>query len=119
MRIFRRGDDVLLDVPASAIDAVTGHLRKFVPPLIARFEVVSDRAIPGVYGPRADTVLGNVLGGPVTTTLAEDAVEVRRAGGEYALLVVHTRYTGEAGFDVIGSRATVQALRGRMAGCAT
>jgi folate-binding protein YgfZ len=114
MRIFRTGDDVLLDVPAAALDAVTGHLRKFVPPLFARFEVVSDRAMLGVYGPRADAVLGNVLGEPVRTTLAEDAVEVRRAGGEDALLVVHTRYTGEAGFDVIGSRATVQALRERM-----
>lgn len=104
VRIFARGDDLLLDTPAAAAAGFSAMIRKYVNPRLARYADVSAilRTV-GVYGPRAHATLGSVLGAAgapeasvaalrgladyhhLTLTLAGASVVVARApdlGGE-------------------------------------
>lgn len=110
LRVFRRDAELLLEIPGLALEDVTGTLRKFVPPLFARFEPVGGLVELGVYGPDAGALLARVLGGEPLAGLAEDGFVTREWNGEQ-LLVVRTLYTGDEGFDVIGSSERVAALQ--------
>ncbi|HEU5208406.1 MAG TPA: glycine cleavage T C-terminal barrel domain-containing protein [Longimicrobiales bacterium] len=108
MRVLRREDDLLLDVDAAALDGVLTHLKKFVPPLFARFEP-AEYAVLGVYGSRAYDVLRSVCDAPASA-LAED----QAATGTFAGDVVHvigSGWSGGAGADVFVSAAHADALR--------
>ncbi len=100
LRVLRRSDDLLLDVDAAAVDGVIAHLKKFVPPLFARFEDASAQlVVTGVYGPHARAAVAAVCGAP-DRELAED----EGATGAFAGASIHvlgTRYTGAPGYDVI------------------
>jgi len=63
VRIFARGDDLLLDTPAGAGPGFAAMIRKYVNPRLARSADVSAvlRTI-GVFGPRSHGVLASVLG---------------------------------------------------------
>lgn len=112
LRAFRRGrpegTEVLLDLPREALEGTRDHLRKFVPPMFARWKDVSEEVgALGVYGPRSRELLERVLGGGVPE-LAEDAfVEAEREGA--AVLAAGTRDTGETGYDLF---APAEALPG-------
>lgn len=102
VRIFRHPQgELLLDVDAAASEGLLEHFKKFVPPLFARFEDVSDRLyVLGVYGPEARSVVDRVLAGePLPAEMAEDAYVVRRFG-EGDVLVVRTEAVGEDGYDL-------------------
>src|SRR5690606_32718178 len=75
VRVVRHGDDLLLETDSAAADPLMTHLRKFVPPLFARFEDANDawREL-GVYGPRAADTLSRVFGGSVPPDAAEDDI---------------------------------------------
>jgi folate-binding protein YgfZ len=62
LRIFARGDDLLLDTPAAAAPGFVGMIRKYVNPRLARYADVSAvlRTV-GVFGPRAHHALSSVL----------------------------------------------------------
>jgi folate-binding protein YgfZ len=75
VRALQCGADVWLEVDASAREPLAAHLRKFVPPLFARFEHMADLAVVGVYGPDSARVSANVLGASAQT-LAEDQLAV-------------------------------------------
>jgi folate-binding protein YgfZ len=62
VRIFARGDDLLLDTSASAGPGFAAMIRKYVNPRLARSADVSSvlRSI-GVFGPRAHAALASVL----------------------------------------------------------
>ena len=63
VRVVRREDDLLVDVPTAALEAVSEHLRRYVPPLFARWESRAERSgAIGVYGPAAGAVVERVLG---------------------------------------------------------
>ncbi len=113
LRVFRREADVLLETSSEALDNVTGTLRKFVPPLFARYEVVEALAELGVYGPHAARVVGEATGLEIGESLAEDAVVSCTVSGE-ELMLVRTLYTGDEGFEAIGSSAALAALRERV-----
>jgi folate-binding protein YgfZ len=113
---LRRADDVelLVDVPREALEGTREQLKKYVPPMFARWEEVSERVgVIGVYGPRSRELASLVLGAGVPP-LAEDAfVEVEWGGaGEPArVLVVGTRYAGgEDGFDLFAPAPALPAL---------
>ena len=110
LRAFRRAGEVLLDVPREALPGVTEHLRKFVPPMFARWADVSDEiGCLGVYGPRSHESLRQVLG--VVPELPEDAT-YETAWEDQLLLVVGTRYAGgEDGYDLFAPTAILPALR--------
>ena len=98
MRIVRRADDLLLEFDAAALDGLTSTLKKFVPPLFARFEdVSSDLVVFGVYGPAARAVVLRLAGDAPAADAPEDA-----ALETTNLRVLRSRLTGEpGGYDVI------------------
>ncbi|HEX2094759.1 MAG TPA: aminomethyltransferase family protein [Longimicrobiaceae bacterium] len=113
VRAFRRarpeGTEVLLDLPREALEGTREHLRKFVPPLFARWADTSDEVgALGVYGPRSRELLARILGEQVPA-LEEDAfAETTR--GDAPVLVVGTRYTGEEGYDLFAPAAALPEL---------
>ena len=108
MRVLRREDDVLMDVDAAALDGVLAHLKKFVPPLFARFEK-ADIAVVGVYGPRAYDILCSVCDAPASA-LAEDEGATCAFGVDVAYMI-GSAWTGGAGADVLIPVQHVDALR--------
>jgi folate-binding protein YgfZ len=110
LRVFRRPGEVLLECAAGARGNVTDTLRKFVPPLFARFEPVEDRGVLGLYGPTARAVLARALGvQPASDTLEHATFEGTLDGGE--AVVARTLYAGVDGWDIIASVDTIAALR--------
>lgn len=125
VRVLRRpAGDLLLELDAGALAAVLDHLRRYVPPLFARFEDVSAAlGVVGVYGPAARRVVGAALGIALPDGMAEDAFvmaalpggrEAAAGGGGAAdssgpggaaaepdVLVVRTLYAGVDGYDVV------------------
>jgi folate-binding protein YgfZ len=75
LRVVRRPQgEVLLELDAGALPGVLEHLRKYVPPLFARFEDVTGQlAAVGVYGPAARRVVGGALGAELPEGMPEDA----------------------------------------------
>lgn len=103
LRIFRRdlptGVEVLIELPREALAGTKDHLRKFVPPMFAKWaDVTEETAQLGVFGPNAREIVGRVLG--IDPPLGEDAhVEAEHCGA--AVMVAATRYVGlEDGFDL-------------------
>ncbi len=95
VRIFARGDDLLLDTPASAGPGFTAMIRKYVNPRLARSADVSAvlRTI-GVFGPRSHGVLASVLG---TEGAPAPAVAALRGLANYHHI----------GFDFSGARVVI------------
>lgn len=101
LRAFRRGDgEVLVSVAAEARAGVAEQLKKFVPPLFARWEDVTDPVVEvGFYGPRSREVLGRVFGGAPMPEAEDGFVELEVEGAR--VLVAATREAGlEDGFDL-------------------
>lgn len=113
MRIIRRPQDFLLDVPAAALPALTATFRKTVPPLFARFEDVSESwRVTGVYGPDAEAALRPHV--PLPARPEEHALVYGEYRGE-PCIVVNTRDAGVAGYDVVASISTAESLRQALA----
>ena len=129
VRVLRRAQgDVLLELDAGAMANVLDHLRRFVPPLFARFEDVSgELGVLGVFGPAARRVVGGALGVTVPEGMAEDAFvtaalsgagagapagsgESREGGAEPEALVVRTLYAGVDGYDVVVPKDRLEAV---------
>ncbi len=108
LRVLRREEDLLIDVDATALDGVLAHLKKFVPPLFARFER-ADIAVVGVYGPRAYDILRSVCGAPAAA-LAEDEAAAGTFGGDVAYMI-GSAWTGGPGADVLIPVQHTDALR--------
>jgi folate-binding protein YgfZ len=103
LRAFRRNregaPEVLADLSREALAGTREHLKKFVPPMFARWEDASDAiACVGIYGPLARAVLGRTLGSEVSA-LEEDALADAEFGGG-AVAVLGTRELGVEGYDV-------------------
>lgn len=105
-RVLATDKGLLIDTDPAAIPALRAHLEKYVPPLFARFQEVSeDWAVLGVYGERATEVAAAAvarLGGHGTpaTDLPEEGVVAMEGG--YA---VRTLITGDDGWDLFGPAA--------------
>lgn len=93
-------DALWIETDTAALAPLMAHLRKYVPPLFARFEDVSDVwAVVGVYGEGATDVAGAVVAGlDGPQGLPADAPEehtVRIDGG----FAIKTLLTGDDGWD--------------------
>ena len=112
-RIFARADGFLVDVTAAAAPGWVAMIRKFVNPRLAKYQDVSqDTGDIGIFGVGAATLLRSVLGDvaiPAETPYANVIV------GD-SLMVARVPDFGVDGFDVIGPRAEVDALRAQLAG---
>jgi folate-binding protein YgfZ len=101
LRAFLRAlTEVLVELPREALAGTSEHLRKFVPPMFARWADVSDEVDQiGVYGPHAAALLERVLGASFGE-MEEDAFR-EATFGDAAVMVAATRYVGgEPGFDL-------------------
>jgi tRNA-modifying protein YgfZ len=101
-RVFRRGSpdapELLLDVAPAARADLLDHLRRFVPPLFARAEDVSDQwAVVGVYGPGASAVVAAVAPAAAAGAPEEAVVQTDGADDGFA---ARTGITGDDGWDV-------------------
>ena len=111
LRAFRRDPaEVLIEIPREALAGTVEHLRKFVPPMFARWGDVSDEVGElGAYGPNAAALVERVLGVDVSL-MAEDGFREVEFGG-VAVMVAGTRYVGyEPGFDLFAPAAALPAL---------
>ncbi len=99
------GTEVLLAVPTAAAATVEAHLRKFIPPLFAKWERTDWRVI-GAYGPRAADTVQSAFGLGSGARTDEDDVTLI-AGDEddgddglAAAIVATADAGGEPGFDI-------------------
>jgi folate-binding protein YgfZ len=114
MRVLRRADDVLLECAAGARGNIMDTLKKFVPPLFARYEPLDGWRVLGVYGPASADALRAAL---PDVALPPDAAEhtlVRAPVAGDDAFVVRTAYAGVAGWDVIAPAAAVQHVHARL-----
>jgi folate-binding protein YgfZ len=103
------GTEVLVELPREALDGTVAHLKKFVPPMFARWADVSDEVgTLGCYGPRARELLTRVLGADIPA-LDEDAF-LETAFGSERVLVAGSRQTGEPGFELTAASTALPAL---------
>jgi folate-binding protein YgfZ len=114
LRIFRRttaeGTEVLLDLAGEALNGTREHLKKFVPPMFARWADASGEIVAlGAYGPSARDVLARALAADVPA-LEEDATVEATFSGE-PLLIAGTREVGlETGYDLFAPASTAAGL---------
>jgi tRNA-modifying protein YgfZ len=114
VRIVRRGDELLLETDAAAAGPLTAHLRKFVPPLFARFEdAAAHWHVLTVLGPQAAPLLGAALGGAALDDATTDALHEAELDGE-PVLAVTTSHADVSGFDVLCAPAAAVALWRRL-----
>lgn len=61
--IYRASEEeVRFLFPAAALEGLTEHLKKYVPPMFARWEILEDHRVLGIYGPRSAEVVEQVFG---------------------------------------------------------
>ncbi|MGH7460268.1 MAG: YgfZ/GcvT domain-containing protein [Longimicrobiales bacterium] len=94
LRVYLRGNDVLLETDAGALDNLLAHFRKFVPPLFARFEVTDAVAMLGVYGPTSPAIVAQLFDSALP--VAEDEM----VAGD-GIAAIRTHYAGDPGFDLL------------------
>lgn len=90
--------EIRIDIPRVALDAVTAHLQKYLPPHFARWSVEEAVTVLGIYGRSSAEVAGILLGEEPAPD--EDAV-TRGIYRDVPITAVGTRIAGgEPGFDV-------------------
>ncbi|MQA90509.1 MAG: hypothetical protein GEU90_09765 [Gemmatimonas sp.] len=113
LRVLRWVDgkegELLIDIPADALSTILEHLKKYVPPLFARWEVITDgMGALGIYGPNAPTLVSRAIG---LASALEEGESAEADVGHERVFCVATKYAGgEAGFDVFGNEAGLTAL---------
>lgn len=110
-RILRRavesGVELLLETAAGAADGMAAHLRKFVPPLFARFEdATSAWSLFTVPGPRAAELIRGAFGVDVAGS-AEDVVH-ETSHDEGPVTVIATSHADVEGYDVLVPAAAAE-----------
>ncbi|MHB1297250.1 MAG: CAF17-like 4Fe-4S cluster assembly/insertion protein YgfZ [Gemmatimonadaceae bacterium] len=105
VRVFDRGDDLLVDADAAAGAGFIAMIRKFVNPRLARHtELTAATGCLGVYGPEAARQLAPLLGTGVET-LAElpPMGSITVGSTDDAMLVVRSTDLGVPGYDCIAA----------------
>jgi tRNA-modifying protein YgfZ len=120
LRAFRRsaaeGEELLVLVHAEAAAGTAEHLRKYVPPMFARWEDASDAiGVVGVYGPAAAARVRAVLG-TLPPGAAEDAMAEAVWEGAWVIAARTLDAGGEDGYDLIAPAAALAALRDALLG---
>lgn len=111
LRIFRRDDDLLVDVPPAAAEAWSAMIRKFVNPRLAKYEDVSSATgTLGAYGAGAAVALESALGAEGLAALPQYGHFATSDG----LLVARVPDFGVDGFDLIGTRQALDARQARL-----
>jgi tRNA-modifying protein YgfZ len=110
VRVLSRGPELLLETDAGAAAGLAAHLRRFVPPLFARFENADEAwSAVSVFGPRAPALLGSLFAVAIAEDAVEDAVSDAVVDDE-PVIVVATSHADVPGFDVITPAALAATL---------
>lgn len=107
LRIFDRGDDLLVDTEPETAEAFFAVIRKYVNPRAAQYAVISDdTACLGIHGADAAALVHKRVGVDVATleALPPHGI-VRSPDGAYD--VIRSQELSVPGFDVIGARTNV------------
>lgn len=113
LRAFTRetpaGNEVIVLLPREALAGTRDHLKKFVPPMFAKWEDASDDLTTiGIYGPRSGELLEAMAG--VTGLDDQEGFATAEVAGA-PLLIARTDYAGgEEGYDLIVPSASAIAL---------
>jgi folate-binding protein YgfZ len=126
LRLWRdAGEDgeaaaLMLDVPVAGGEALEAHLRRFLPPRLARVsDVTASTGMLTVLGPEAaDWIAREATGLRLERSdleaLAEGDLLAIDLGGERALVVVRSGEVSEVAWDLVGSADDIDALRRRV-----
>lgn len=125
LRVLPRRGELLLDVPRTGLENLMTTLRKYLPPMYASFEDVTQELVQfGVYGPLAEDLVTSLaatdvpavhLGVRALEWMDAPALLVRNhrlAGGGFEVLI--DRAAGRRGAEVLAREASSR--RGRVAG---
>jgi tRNA-modifying protein YgfZ len=120
VRVLRNGDELLLETDTAAVAALAAHLRKFVPPLFARFEdATSAWTVVGVYGARAVETVQTAFGLNVSDSALRDAsvdAVVHAEVEDTPVMVVATSHTQHPGFDIVVPASAAGEVEARLRG---
>ncbi len=108
LRVLPTRDHLLLDVPGRGLENLLAAFEKYLPPIYATFEDVSEElAQLGVYGPQAAPAAAQALGAPMPDShLGVLALEAAGA----PVLVIRNRWLAGDGVEIIASRQAARAL---------
>jgi folate-binding protein YgfZ len=118
LRAFTRqrpdGAELLIALPAEAAAGTAEHLKKYVPPLFARWEDIGERmGALGVYGPHAAAQVQRVLGGAPPGPGEDRFTEAEFDGA--TVIAAYTLDAGlEQGYDLFAPSEILPALRGAL-----
>jgi folate-binding protein YgfZ len=93
--------ELLVDLPVAALEGVREHLKKYVPPLFARWGD-SPSAVIGLHGPKSGDVVTEVWGDRPGG--GEDSLLWVKYEGE-AIAIVATGVVGSDGYDIFAPQA--------------
>lgn len=127
VRVFDRGEDVLVDADGAAGPGFVAMIRKFVNPRLAKYvDVTASTACTGVYGPQSAELLARAVvagDGEAAGDAAVDAAALTAALDALPEHGIHTHGTSDArvdiirsadlgavGFDCVASMARISAL---------
>ena len=112
-RVMDRGSDLLVDTEAAAAEGFVAMITKYVNPRLARYAVITEAT--GCLGVRGDGAAAAIATwGGVDPVALEGLAPLGGCWvtpGEQRLWVMRARDTATPGFDCIGDRATIDALR--------
>jgi folate-binding protein YgfZ len=101
VRVLRLGDELLLETDVAAVPALLVHLRKYVPPLFARFEDVSEFwGVLSVYGPQSRDVAGAALGTQLRADMKEDEAQAAQLVTN-PVHAIATAHVPAGGYDLV------------------
>lgn len=99
-RDAEEGREVVAIVPRAALEGTMAHLKKFVPPMFARCEDLSERrAIVGVYGPESRAAVAAATGADIPELDPEAFAEIDVDGA--TVIALATDYAGVPGHDLL------------------
>jgi folate-binding protein YgfZ len=117
LRVFDRGEDVLVDADGAAGPGFVAMIRKFVNPRLARYvDVTASTACTGVYGPQSAQLLARAIveGDATSLTAALDALPehgIHTHGTSDARVdIIRSADLGVVGFDCVASTARISTL---------
>jgi len=112
LRVFPRGDDMLLDLPRAGLANLLGAFKKYLPPMHATFEDTSGSLSQlGLYGPQAAEAAAAGLGTEVPQVHLGVA-EFEHTGAR--VTVIRSRRLAGDGVEIIAPGAAVPELAGRL-----
>jgi len=116
VRIFARDDGFLTDVTAAAAPGWVSMIRKFVNPRLAKYEDITPvTGDLGIFGRGASDLLRSALN---DTTLpgTQPYAHVNATIGDDWVMTARVPDLGVEGYDIIGPRVAIDALRAKLTG---